>query len=147
MSSPPEILSVQKIFHRWQPCPFEYFLVCHFVHRGYPYDRTQVSHHEGMLLFHLSSVHSPGLGSIEEGGQHDCMVYLAFNPPGHLVVVSESLALLAQICTSHGHSPLYLIVNAYFISYSASEVGEFQNIVQLVSINHVILLSGSCRVE
>ncbi|KAK2145087.1 hypothetical protein NP493_4032g00002 [Ridgeia piscesae] len=27
MSSPPEILSDQKIFHRWQPCPFEYFLI------------------------------------------------------------------------------------------------------------------------
>ena len=30
--------------------------------------------------------------------------------------------------------------------YSASEIGEFQNKVQLVSINHDILLSGSCRV-
>ena len=26
--------------------------------------RTQMSHHEGMQLFHLSSVHSPGLGSV-----------------------------------------------------------------------------------
>ena len=64
MSSPPEILSDQKIFHRWQPCPFKYFLVCHFVHPGYPHDRTQMSHHEGMQLFHLSSVHCPGLGYI-----------------------------------------------------------------------------------
>ena len=46
------------------PCPFEYFLVCHFVHPGYPHDRTQMSHHEGLQLFHLSSVHCPGLGSI-----------------------------------------------------------------------------------
>ena len=30
MFSPPEILSDQKIFHRRQPCPFEYFLVYHF---------------------------------------------------------------------------------------------------------------------
>ena len=51
MSGLPEILSDQKIFHRWQFCPFEYFLVCHFVHPGYPHDRTQVSHHEGMQLF------------------------------------------------------------------------------------------------
>ena len=45
MSSPPEILSDQKIFHRWQPCPFEYVLICHSVHPGYPHDRTQMSHH------------------------------------------------------------------------------------------------------
>ncbi|KAK2183086.1 hypothetical protein NP493_324g03040 [Ridgeia piscesae] len=32
------------------------------------------------------------LGSIEEGGQHDCTVYPAFNPHGHMVVVPESLA-------------------------------------------------------
>ena len=38
------------------------------------------------------------------------------------------------------------IVNAHITSYSASEVGEFQNRGKLVSINHVILLSGSCRV-
>ena len=38
-----------------------------------------MSHHEGMQLSHLSSVHCPGLGSIEKGGQHDCMVYIAFN--------------------------------------------------------------------
>ncbi|KAK2160929.1 hypothetical protein NP493_1617g00029 [Ridgeia piscesae] len=42
MSSPPEILSDQKIFLKWQPCPFEYVLVCHFVHPCYPYDRTQM---------------------------------------------------------------------------------------------------------
>ena len=48
VSSPPEILSDQKIFHRWQPCPFEYFIVCYFVHPGYPHDRTQMSHHEGL---------------------------------------------------------------------------------------------------
>ena len=56
--SPLEILSDQKILHRWQPCSFEYFLVCHFVHQ---FDRTQMSHHEGMQLFHLSSLHCPGL--------------------------------------------------------------------------------------
>ena len=64
VSSPPDILSDQKIFHRWQHCPIEYFLVCHFVHPGYPHDRTQMSHHEGRQLFHLSSVHCPGLGSV-----------------------------------------------------------------------------------
>ena len=51
MSSPPEILSDQKIFHRWQPYPFEYVLVCHFVLPGYPHDRTQMSHHEDMHFF------------------------------------------------------------------------------------------------
>ncbi|KAK2175681.1 hypothetical protein NP493_715g02032 [Ridgeia piscesae] len=25
-----------------QLCAFEYFLVCHFVHQGYPHDRTQM---------------------------------------------------------------------------------------------------------
>ena len=55
MSSPPEILSDMKIFHRGQHCPFEYFLVCHFVHPGYPHDRTQMSHHEGMYLFTLQA--------------------------------------------------------------------------------------------
>ena len=52
MSSLPEILSDQKIFHRWQPCPFEYFLVCHLVRPGYPHDREQMSHHEVIQLFH-----------------------------------------------------------------------------------------------
>ncbi|KAK2176778.1 hypothetical protein NP493_642g02050 [Ridgeia piscesae] len=32
------------------------------------------------------------LGSIWEGGQHECTVYLAYNPHGHMVVVPESLA-------------------------------------------------------
>ena len=60
--------------------------MCHFVHTGYHHDGTQMSHHEGMQLFHLSSsVHYPGLGSIKEGGQHDCTVYLAFNQHGHMV--------------------------------------------------------------
>ena len=86
------ILSDQKIFHIWQPCPLEYVLVCHFVHPGYPHDRTQMSHHEGMQLFQLSSVHCPGFCSVLEGGQHDCTVYLAFNTHGHMVVVPESLA-------------------------------------------------------
>ena len=90
MSSPPEILSDQKIFHRWQPSSFEYFLVCHFVHPGYSHDRMQMSHHEGMQLFHLSSVHCPGFGSLQEGEQHDCTVYRAFNPHGHMVVVAKS---------------------------------------------------------
>ncbi|KAK2170932.1 hypothetical protein NP493_1126g00030 [Ridgeia piscesae] len=31
------------------------------------------------------------LGSIWEGGQHYCTVYLAFNPRGHMVVVPEYL--------------------------------------------------------
>ena len=39
-----------------------------------------------------------------------------------------------------------LIVNASSTSYSACQVGQFQNRVQLVSINHDILLSGTCRV-
>jgi len=64
VSSLPEIPSYQ-IFHRWQHCP--YFLVCHYVH---PHGRTHMSHHEGMTLFHLSSVHWSGLGSVWEGGQH-----------------------------------------------------------------------------
>ena len=51
-----------------------------------------MSQHEGMHLFHLSSVHCPSLGSIQEGGQQDCTVYLAFNPHGHMVVVPETLA-------------------------------------------------------
>ena len=88
VSSPPEILSDLNIFHRWQRCPFEYVLVCHVVHPGYPHERTQMSHHEGMQLFHLSSVHCSGHGSVSEGGQHDCTVYLAFNSLGHMVVVS-----------------------------------------------------------
>ena len=44
--------------------PFEYFLVFHFVHTCYPYDRPLMSHHDGMQLFHLSAVHCPGLGSM-----------------------------------------------------------------------------------
>ena len=38
--------------------PFEYVLVCHFVHPGYPHDRKQMSHHEVMQLFtcHLYTV-------------------------------------------------------------------------------------------
>ena len=38
MSSPPEILFDQKIFHICQPCPYEYVLVCYFVHPGYPHN-------------------------------------------------------------------------------------------------------------
>ena len=75
-------------------------------------ERRSMSHHEGMQLFHLASVHCPGLGSVYEGGQHDCTVYLAFNSHGHMVVVSESLAKSAERCTSLGHPPLYFIVNA-----------------------------------
>ncbi|KAK2183337.1 hypothetical protein NP493_315g03005 [Ridgeia piscesae] len=33
---------IRRSFHRWQPCPFKYVLVCHFVHPGYPHDRTQM---------------------------------------------------------------------------------------------------------
>ena len=36
MSSPPEVLSDQKILNRWQSCPFEYVLACHFVHPNCP---------------------------------------------------------------------------------------------------------------
>ena len=45
---PLEILSNIKIF---QPCPFEYVLVCHFIHPGYPHDWTQMSHHEEVYSF------------------------------------------------------------------------------------------------
>ena len=55
-------------------------------------ERRSMSHHEGMQLFHLASVHCPGLGSVYEDGQHDCTVYLAFNSHGHMMVVPESLA-------------------------------------------------------
>ena len=75
-----------------------------------------------------------------------CTVYLAFNPHGHMVVVSESLAKSAERYISLSHPPLYFIVNASITLYSASEVGKFQKRVQLVSIYHDILLSASCRV-
>ncbi|KAK2152143.1 hypothetical protein NP493_2517g00001 [Ridgeia piscesae] len=32
------------------------------------------------------------LGSIQEGGQHECTVYIVFNPHGHMVVVPKSLS-------------------------------------------------------
>ena len=96
-------------------------------------ERTQMSHHEGMQLIHMSSVHYPGLGSAQDGRQHGCPVYLSFNPHGHRVSGVVGRKTL-------GYPPLYIIVNASITSYSASDVGEFQNRVQVVSINHDILL-------
>ena len=49
----------------------------------------------------------------------------------------DALALAILLCISSSVHPLLDIV---------SEVGEFHYRVQLVSINHDILLSGSCRV-
>ena len=50
----------------------------------------------------------------------------------------DALALAILLCVSSSMHPS--------LDNSASEVGEFQNRVQLVSINHDILLSDSCRV-
>ena len=69
VSSPPEILSDQHIFHRWQP---------------YRWSNS--------LFVTLSPVHCPRFGSVYEGGQHDCTVYHAFNPHGHMVVVPVLMA-------------------------------------------------------
>jgi len=33
--------------------------VCHFVHPGYSHDRTQMTHHEGVQLFHMQVSHIP----------------------------------------------------------------------------------------
>ena len=107
---------------------------------------THMSHQEGMQRVHLSPVHCPSLGSAQEGGQHDYTIYLAFNPRGHMVDIPESLAYSAERCISNCYPPLYFIVNGSITWFSASEVDEFENRVQRVSINHDILLSDSCRV-
>ena len=38
-------------------------------------------------VFIMSSVRCPYLGSVLEGGQHDCTAHLAFNPHGHIIII------------------------------------------------------------
>ncbi|KAK2138613.1 hypothetical protein NP493_7432g00006 [Ridgeia piscesae] len=74
-------------------CPFHrrFFLITRSSTDGSPV-------HSGISLFVTLSIpvilmiERRSLGSVYEGGQHDCTVCLAFNPHGHMVVVPESLA-------------------------------------------------------
>ena len=136
MSSPPEILSDQKIFHRWQPSPFEYFLVCHFVHPGYP-----------RRIMKACSFFTCRLYTVQASAPYrrvDSTIARYILPLTRMDTwwlfqslwrsrPKDTLALAILLCISSSMHP-------------SLDIGEIQNRVQRVSINRDMLISGYCRV-
>ena len=137
MSSPPEILSDQNIFHRWQP--HISFLVILSIQVILMIERR-------CRIMKACSIFTSRLYTVQASAP-----YRRVDSTTTRYILPLTRRDTCWLCQNLWRSrPKYALALAilFCISlsinlYSASEVGEFQNRVPLVSINHNTLHSGS----